>query len=79
MNNNAKASAGAKDTANAEGNSTLSASNKFISPKTFYPVPHHGKVECDFVNIHRPHVLYCRAASDEKVLDVSTGSIILAP
>jgi hypothetical protein len=45
-----------------------------ISPRYFYPIPHKGKIEFDFVNIDRPNTLYCQAVSDQRIIDVSNIS-----
>lgn len=43
-----------------------------VSPAHFYPIPQKGKIEFDFINIDRPNSTFCRAAPDERVIDVRT-------
>jgi hypothetical protein len=40
-----------------------------IVPKHFYPIPSHGYLEFDFVNIHRPTIVTCRPAQDYFITD----------
>lgn len=42
-----------------------------ISPKYFFPIPHKGRVEFDFINIERPNQLYHHPVHEDRILDVS--------
>jgi hypothetical protein len=47
-----------------------------ITPHYFYPIPHKGKVEFDFVNIDRPDPAVCRPADHDRIIDVSVLFIV---
>lgn len=50
----------------------------FISPKYFFPLPHRGKLEFDFVNIERPDPSINRPADHDRIVDVSSFSLYRA-
>ncbi len=65
----AEAAAGADPAPEGEG--------RMITPKYFYPIPQYGKAEFDFVNIERPDPNLCRAAHEDKIIDVSISLSLL--
>ena len=50
----------------------------FISPKYFFPIPHRGKLEFDFINIERPNPEVNRPVDHDRIIDVSLLIVFLS-
>lgn len=49
----------------------LSPPDISLCPKYYYPIPHAGRVEFDFVNTRRPDPITCIPVHDDRIIDVS--------
>lgn len=49
------------------------AADMTISPKHYFPIPKHGRLEFDFVNTERPDPATCRPVHEDRLIDVSVA------